>query len=56
MQSLLRIPLISWGWTPELTSLASHERFPEFPIVPREKPHTGTTAQEKPRDSHVISR
>ena len=28
-----------------------HERLPELPVVPCEKPHTGTAAPEKPRDS-----
>ena len=31
-----------------LTSLAPHERLPELPVIPREKPHTGATAQENP--------
>ena len=26
-----------------LTSLAPHERLPELPVIPREKPHTGAT-------------
>ena len=40
----------------DLTSLAPHERLPEFPVVPREKPHTGTAAQEKRRDFPIIER
>ena len=32
-----------------------HERLPELPVVPREKPHTGAAARENPRDAPVIS-
>ena len=39
-----------------LTSLAPHERLPELPIIPREKPHTGAAARENPRDATVIAR
>ena len=28
----------------DLTSLAPHERLPELPVVPREKPHTDAAA------------
>ena len=31
-----------------------HERLPELPIVPREKPHTGAAARENPRDAPVM--
>ena len=31
-----------------LTSLAPHEKVPEVPIVPREEPHIGAAALEKP--------
>ena len=40
----------------DLTSLAQHERLAEFPVVPREKPHTGDTARDKQRDAPVIVR
>ena len=40
----------------DLTSLAPHERLPEIPVVPREKPHTGAAARENPRDAPVIVR
>ena len=30
----------------DLTSLVPHERLSVFPVVPREKPHTGAAAQE----------
>ena len=40
----------------DLTSLAPHERLPEVPVVPREKPHTGAAARENPRDAPVIVR
>ena len=32
----------------DLTSLTPHERLPELPVVPCEKPYTGTAAPEKP--------
>ena len=34
-----------------LTSLAPHERLPELPVIPREKPHTGAAARENPPSS-----
>ena len=37
-------------------ALAPHERLPEVPVVPREKPHTGAAARENPRDAPVIVR
>ena len=37
-------------------SLAPHERLPELPIISHEKPHTGATARENPRDATVIAR
>ena len=37
-----------------LTSLAPHERLPELPVVPREKPHTGAADRENPRDSPIF--
>ena len=40
----------------DLNSLVQHNRLPEFPVVPREKTHTGATVREKPRDSTVIAR
>ena len=40
----------------DLTSLLPHERLPELPVVPREKPHTGAAARENPRDAPVIVR
>ena len=33
-----------------------HERLPELPVIPREKPHTGATARKNPRDATVIAR
>src|SRR5574340_447300 len=36
------------------TSLAPHERLTDLAVVPREKPHTGASAREQPRDSPVI--
>ena len=36
--------------------LVPHERLPELPVIPREKPHTGATARENPRDATVIAR
>ena len=35
----------------DLTSLAQHDRLPEFPFVPREKTHTGAAARENPPSS-----
>ena len=34
----------------------NHERLTDLAVVPREKPHTGATAREQPRDSPVIER
>ena len=36
--------------------MAPHERLPELPVEPREKPHTVAAAQEKPQNSPVIGR
>ena len=38
-----------------LTSLAPHERLPELPVIPREKPHTGAADRENPRDAPVFA-
>ena len=40
----------------DLTSLAPHERLPEIPVVPREKPHSDPTARENPQDAPVIAK
>ena len=37
-----------------LTSLAPHERLPELPVIPREKPHTGAAARGNPCDPGII--
>ena len=38
-----------------LTSLAPHERLPELPVIPREKPNTGATDRENPRDAPIFA-
>ena len=40
----------------DLTSLAPHERLPELPVEPGQKPHTGTAARENQQDAPVIAR
>ena len=40
----------------DLTSMAPHERLPEYPIVPREKTHSGAAVREKPQDAPVNER
>ena len=39
----------------DLTSLAPHERLPELPVIPREKPNTGATDRENPRDAPIFA-
>ena len=53
MQRAAPMSVHSYG---DLTSLTPHKRLPELPVVPCEKPHTGTAAPEKPRDSPDIAR
>ena len=37
-------------------AFSDEQMSPELPVIPREKPHTGATARENPRDSTVIAR
>ena len=37
-------------------ALVPHKRLPEYPIVPREKTHSGAAVREKPRRSLFIAR
>ena len=37
-------------------TLVPHKRLPEYPIVPREKTHTGAAVREKPQDAPVKER
>ena len=39
----------------DLNSLVLHERLPELPVAPRQKPHTGTAARENQQDAPVIA-
>ena len=40
----------------KLTSLVPHKRLPEYPIIPREKTHSGAAVREKPQDAPVKER
>ena len=49
-------PIFPSGCEGKLGVAIAHERLPELPVIPREKPHTGATARENPRDATVIAR